>query len=430
MYYINEFEVEGFWHRGTAKCKIFKDLSVIVGKNGTGKTTFINILISILTFDLKGISELDFSKATIKLSNGSSQKTISVLKDYDNPFFIQSIIYKIGNKQFEFNLGQTKKHSFRDSPFESSSHKFGALRKELDSLIRVQSLSVYRLRNIDNYADIQKSSREVLSPIDYKLNEVMNSLVVYQLELSQKANSISDNLKKELLFSILHNFNSVPKQGEVRFSRADEKAKLTKAFKQINAYDEKVEAKIEKHLNLIEENLKLFKEIKEAPFNKKNFDTKIEQLPNLIASLQTLNKTNSFINMSLEAEEKRKNIFKPLDNFLEILSSFIEDKKFTITQEGISVKNKYNEEVSILSLSSGEKQVIILLTEALLQRNQKNIYITDEPELSLHITWQRMVIPSLMKLNENAQIIVATHSPEIASYDKSKIISMREIFNG
>jgi ABC-type cobalamin/Fe3+-siderophores transport system ATPase subunit len=54
----------------------------------------------------------------------------------------------------------------------------------------------------------------------------------------------------------------------------------------------------------------------------------------------------------------------------------------------------------------------------------------DEPELSLHIEWQREIIPAIMKLNPNAQIIAATHSPEVASKYSDAIFDMEDLVNG
>lgn len=83
--------------------------------------------------------------------------------------------------------------------------------------------------------------------------------------------------------------------------------------------------------------------------------------------------------------------------------------------------------ISLFKLSSGEKQLLILLIETLLQRKERCIFLADEPEISLHIEWQREIISSVLALNPNAQIIVATHSPEIAGKHKSKIIKMNDI---
>ena len=86
--------------------------------------------------------------------------------------------------------------------------------------------------------------------------------------------------------------------------------------------------------------------------------------------------------------------------------------------------------IPLTQLSSGEKQLIILLTESLLQKSKETLFIADEPELSLHIEWQRKVISSITTLNPNAQIIIATHSPEIVGKFKDKAINMENIIYG
>ena len=73
--------------------------------------------------------------------------------------------------------------------------------------------------------------------------------------------------------------------------------------------------------------------------------------------------------------------------------------------------------------------MLILLTEALLQQKKSFIFLADEPELSLHIAWQREILPAVKKINPNAQIIVATHSPEIAGGYRNNIISMKSILS-
>ena len=76
------------------------------------------------------------------------------------------------------------------------------------------------------------------------------------------------------------------------------------------------------------------------------------------------------------------------------------------------------------SLSSGEKQILILLTEALLRVDEPVVYIADEPELSLHVTWQEKLLESLVTLGGQKQIIVATHSPDIVGKFQDKVIDL------
>lgn len=65
------------------------------------------------------------------------------------------------------------------------------------------------------------------------------------------------------------------------------------------------------------------------------------------------------------------------------------------------------------SLSSGEKQLVVILLTTLLQDNKSAILLLDEPEISLHFDWQADLISCITKLNPEAQIILATHSPAI-----------------
>jgi len=78
-------------------------------------------------------------------------------------------------------------------------------------------------------------------------------------------------------------------------------------------------------------------------------------------------------------------------------------------------------------LSSGEKQLLILLGETLLQRERPSILIADEPELSLHVLWQEKLIANLRTLNPAAQIVVATHSPDIVGSLGNRAIDMETL---
>lgn len=124
------------------------------------------------------------------------------------------------------------------------------------------------------------------------------------------------------------------------------------------------------------------------------------------------------------ADEYIKNIQKskePLIRFVESANIF-----FTESNKVIEVDNKGEVYVrikgrkkrnSIFELSSGEKQLIILLAYIAFHKNNKNasIFIVDEPELSLHISWQELFVDALLKASPNTQYILATHAPAIIS---------------
>lgn len=64
-------------------------------------------------------------------------------------------------------------------------------------------------------------------------------------------------------------------------------------------------------------------------------------------------------------------------------------------------------------LSSGEKQLLVILLTVLCQEEKPTILLMDEPEISLHLRWQYELIEIIRTLNPNCQVIIATHSPSI-----------------
>ncbi|SEN17043.1 AAA domain-containing protein, putative AbiEii toxin, Type IV TA system [Prevotella sp. ne3005] len=64
-------------------------------------------------------------------------------------------------------------------------------------------------------------------------------------------------------------------------------------------------------------------------------------------------------------------------------------------------------------LSSGEKQILIILLTVLVEDDEPYVLFMDEPEVSLHMEWQKRLIDLCLELNPNVQIILTTHSPAV-----------------
>lgn len=71
------------------------------------------------------------------------------------------------------------------------------------------------------------------------------------------------------------------------------------------------------------------------------------------------------------------------------------------------------DELTPYQLSSGEKQMLVILLTVLVQDKQPYALFMDEPEISLHVEWQQRLITLIRQLNPNAQIILTTHSPAV-----------------
>lgn len=71
------------------------------------------------------------------------------------------------------------------------------------------------------------------------------------------------------------------------------------------------------------------------------------------------------------------------------------------------------ERIERQDLSSGEKQLLVILLTVLCQEEKPAILLMDEPEISLHLRWQYELIDIIRHLYPPCQVIIATHSPSI-----------------
>lgn len=115
-----------------------------------------------------------------------------------------------------------------------------------------------------------------------------------------------------------------------------------------------------------------------------------------------------------EDKDKASTIYKNRQRFLDII-----DELFSYTNKKIARKRNdiafYQGDELLLpyKLSSGEKQMLLILLTVLVEDQKHCVLFMDEPEASLHIDWQQKLIGTIRELNPNAQIILTTHSPAV-----------------
>jgi predicted ATP-binding protein involved in virulence len=100
--------------------------------------------------------------------------------------------------------------------------------------------------------------------------------------------------------------------------------------------------------------------------------------------------------------------------FQDIVDELFRDtgKKIVRTENEIRF-TQIGEVLMPYQLSSGEKQMLAILLTVLVEDNLPYILFMDEPEVSLHIEWQKRLIDLCLELNPNIQIILTTHSPAV-----------------
>lgn len=97
------------------------------------------------------------------------------------------------------------------------------------------------------------------------------------------------------------------------------------------------------------------------------------------------------------------------------------DDLFAGTAKKVGVENgelvfyQAGQTLGFSKLSTGEKQLLLILLRVFLTQGGPAVVFLDEPEVSLHISWQRQIIDVIQKLNPQTQLFITSHSPSIFS---------------
>lgn len=428
---IENVEIKGFWGTQNASAIINNDVTIFIGLNGTGKTTFVNLIAASLSFDIIQLSNIQFNEIIIKLRDPvhKSNRTIKVLNLSQESYPFNSFEYKISNKTYRiFAEARTTSRGGRiiidklDQYRRIPAHlreEYLQLKNELSSLIEVSQISVYRQSyNIDFEGD----PRLKTSAVDERLQQLFEKFARYQLKLETRLNEISNKFQQEAVASLLYSeefddFNIETFQPDIALKEQSEK--LSIAFKELGIQGK--QQNIDKHLKKIADAIKgLKKSSKNKSFQAKD-----------VFALPLIYRTNHIIDLLNQSEKEKNEITEARQKFFNTLENFMFNKNFfydnKTSELSFSLKPNGKERLSWTSLSSGEKQLLIQFLEVLLQENKSVIFIADEPELSLHVIWQEKLLKAIRDLNKNAQLIVATHSPDIVAEFRNRVIDMDNV---
>lgn len=118
-----------------------------------------------------------------------------------------------------------------------------------------------------------------------------------------------------------------------------------------------------------------------------------------------------------------------LRSLVTTMNSFFSDKYLRFSpRAGLTIETEDGQgskvTLGVEALSSGERQLLMLLCTTLLARIDTRLFIIDEPELSLGVEWQRALMTALISLTKgtNVQFLIATHSIEIISSHPESLV--------
>jgi len=149
----------------------------------------------------------------------------------------------------------------------------------------------------------------------------------------------------------------------------------------------------------------LSKEILKGGQNHKDY------LDDLFSKEKDLNKIKKDIQDFLS----KKNYTKDINDLILKLNTFLNltEKSAHISEDGFIFLKEGGEVINWYQCSKGEKNLIVLIVLAFLNKNKNTIFILDEPDLSMHIEWQELLIPTLLEICPNNQFFISTHSPSL-----------------
>lgn len=121
-----------------------------------------------------------------------------------------------------------------------------------------------------------------------------------------------------------------------------------------------------------------------------------------------------FTSSDPEAQHKAAEIAAEKSHFQDVIDRLFKSTGKTIDRQSNEVYfHHLDERITPYMLSSGEKQILIILLTVLVENRQPTVLLMDEPEISLHIEWQQQLLEQILDLNPSVQIIVTTHSPAV-----------------
>ena len=393
----------------------------LTGLNGSGKTTILKIIQAIAERNLFFFVKLEFHHIEFKDQNNfyilieKTEKEI-LLKNISKDIIWKAnilslrkiIIQEIARKGYYENLNLNNdeliENRFLSSIYnineDSSLYKNDIIREWLTKFSKIKYnvylISEQRLLKAENNQDDIR--RRIYNNIDYienRRNFYQNeSILIYSEKLKMMlSNIVSRNalITNELDRTFPERLLDSTKAGK-RITEQSFKEKLEKI--------QEIQKKIAKYFNIKSDKIIEQINLQHFVFNKETAATLYVYIDDIQKKLKGYNEIIEKLDIFVNAINKKNFLAK------EIIISL---------QDGISFKGRDGNTISLLDLSSGEKQEIILLYDLLFNMPERSILLIDEPEISLHVAWAKEFMDDMEKILtlKKCQALIATHSPFI-----------------
>jgi len=116
-----------------------------------------------------------------------------------------------------------------------------------------------------------------------------------------------------------------------------------------------------------------------------------------------------------------------ISTFVDTINTFFQGKTISFQlRTGFVVTSESGDILIPSVLSSGEKQLLLLLCNILAAGGEASIFIIDEPELSLNVKWQRKLVSALLDCTRDThtQFVLSTHSLELLTQHQANVLKL------
>lgn len=401
--------------------KIEDNLIILYGDNGTGKSTILHLIYYLLSNKRRNghksrMANVEFKSFKLIFDNDDY---ILASRKKENLSLIGSfyIEYKINGKVDDFLL--KAKRNDNDSwvirSWEDDSEESFEKLMELMDEIRILYISDNR-KELDNeeeqnsYEELKSGYSRIRIRRDKKEEEVETEIrnlkewiIGRALAASKKGeegtSDIYVKILKQLTYNKNYNLDSIEKL----------KLELLKLSQMANPYVKMGFLSDSDYKGLLD-----------------NLDKISVGKKELVSSILT-----PYIEMLSNKLTALNNLMRILAFLIDSLSKYFHEKiiDFTVNDGFVIRHSKNGSVIAPHSLSSGEKQLLILFSKIIRRSSESSFIIIDEPEISLNIKWQRMLMDTLSFFvgESHAQFIIATHSFEILSRHMDNVVKLEDI---